>query len=614
MKIDAFDLNNTIETLQRVLLESKNPAGRWEGYLSSSALSTATAVFALATVDREQYNQLIEKGLTWLCENQNCDGGWGDTTNSISNISTTMLCYCTFAIRQDNPKYAKTIEKTQSWLLKQAESLDAKALANVIDSNYGSDKSFSAPILTMCALSGRLGDDKNSWKYVKSLPFELALLPHQFYKLLRLPVVSYALPALIAIGLAKYHHSRPRNPFACLIRLMAHRRVLGILQKLQPENGGFLEATPLTAFVVLSLAGSGIRENSVVTRGVDFLVKSIRNDGSWPIDTNLASWVTTLSLDALASGGKIKESLPATQQEQILKWLLESQHRRIHPYTHAEPGGWAWTNLAGTVPDADDTSGVLLALRNLDYKNNPSSDVISMGIQWLLNLQNSDGGMPTFCRGWSNLPFDRSTPDITSHALAAISVWQETLHPEMQQHAKKAITRGIEYLRYIQNENGSWIPLWFGNQLTQKQENPVYGTAKAMSNLLKMPESFHNNLNDMLSKAGIWLLSVQNPDGSWGGDKNIAGSIEETSLAVDALAESILHKQSNPWLSGSEQQIKDAVLRAIPWLITKTEKGKTALPAPIGLYFARLWYYEKLYPIIFCLAALKKVQRILPVL
>ena len=34
--------------------------------------------------------------------------------------------------------------------------------------------------------------------------------------------------------------------------------------------------------------------------GVKFLVNSVRPDGSWPIDTNLATWNTTLAINALA--------------------------------------------------------------------------------------------------------------------------------------------------------------------------------------------------------------------------------------------------------------------------------------------------------------------------
>ena len=36
---------------------------------------------------------LIRCGLAWLVKTQNADGGWGDTVLSISNISTTALCW-----------------------------------------------------------------------------------------------------------------------------------------------------------------------------------------------------------------------------------------------------------------------------------------------------------------------------------------------------------------------------------------------------------------------------------------------------------------------------------------------------------------------------------------
>ena len=52
----------------------------------------------------------------------------------------------------------------------------------------------------MCALAGRLGEGREAWRHVIPLPFELAALPHQLFAALRLPVVSYALPALIASG------------------------------------------------------------------------------------------------------------------------------------------------------------------------------------------------------------------------------------------------------------------------------------------------------------------------------------------------------------------------------------------------------------------------------
>ena len=34
--------------------------------------------------------------------------------------------------------------------------------------------------------------------------------------------------------------------------------------------------------------------------------------------------------------------------------------------------------------------------------------------------------------------------------------------------------------------------------------------------------------------------------------------------------------------------------------------GASPPPAPIGLYFAKLWYYEKLYPLIFAAGGLAR--------
>src|SRR5207237_834107 len=148
---------------------------------------------------------------------------------------------------------------------------------------------FSVPILTMCALAGRLGTGAAAWRHVIPLPFEFAACPHWTFAALRLPVVSYALPALIAIGQAHHYHSPSRNPLVRLVRNLTKASTLKKLESIQPSSGGFLEATPLTSFVVMSLAGSGQADNPVTARGVEFLSRSQRRDGSWPIDSNLAT-------------------------------------------------------------------------------------------------------------------------------------------------------------------------------------------------------------------------------------------------------------------------------------------------------------------------------------
>jgi len=46
----------------------------------------------------------------------------------------------------------------------------------------------------------------------------------------------------------------------------------------------------------------------------------------------------------------------------------------------------------------------------------------------------------------------------------------------------------------------------------------------------------------------------------------------------------------------------------LDYLDRATQRGTRFPPSPIGFYFANLWYYEKLYPIIFTVAALERVR------
>ncbi len=612
MHLDTDILEKSLDERIKHLLDSRTSEGYWQGYLSSSALSTATAVFALGIVDKKKYQPQIQRGLDWLCENSNTDGGWGDTPLSLSNISTTMLCWSAFVVADGSVQYEKTLANAEKWLIKNAGCLEPKHLLKAVNVKYGKDRSFSSPILTMCALAGRLNSSQNIWKSITPLPFELAVMPHRFYKSLGLPVVSYALPALIAVGQLHFHRRKPLNPVTGFIRYLSLDKTYNILTNIQPENGGFLEAVPLTSFVIMTLAAAEKKDSVVVKKGLRFLLNSLRKDGSWPIDTNLATWVTTLSINALAANPDFKNILSLEDRKNLQQWLLSQQHRRLHPYTNAAPGGWAWTNSPGAVPDADDTAGALLALHNLHLVNESVLQAVNAAIEWLLDLQNKDGGIPTFCRGWNKLPFDRSSPDITAHTIAALALWLDKLSKPMKKKAHRALDRALDYLARKQNADGTWSPLWFGNQLAPRQQNPLYGTAKVLTSLSLLFSRLNSEHVPMVKKAVSWLLSVQNSNGGWAAEKSITPSIEETALAVDALAALI-----NQWPADRKdykghfplEKIHSQALKGASWLIENTENA-VLLPSPIGLYFARLWYSEKLYPHIFTVSALSKVQSI----
>ncbi|MCS7306695.1 MAG: squalene--hopene cyclase [Thermoguttaceae bacterium] len=777
-------LRKTHQRLCMELLAERTSNGHWEGRLASSALSTATAIGALALVLHHRKASVLPTGLTgglpastqlaeesstglkdfsgglaepldweivrlvgagleWLARTQNPDGGWGDTDRSPSNIATTMLVRAAvhlsdllFLLSERSRHLAgeavgllgqrPTIRFAQL-LERAARYIDQQGGLPGLRRRYGKDQTFAVPILTMYALAGLVG-----WEEVRPLPFEWAVLPHQLLGWVRLPVVSYAIPALVAMGQARFFHLPPKNPLLRWLRAALVEKTLQVLQAKQPASGGFLEAVPLTSFVLMALASTGRVHHPVVQRGIDFLIRTFRAEGAWPIDTNLATWVTTLSLNALLGPGRGQfwpPSEPKRSSSRGLRadswfaqweairhevaqtcwpWLLECQHRKIHPFTHSAPGGWGWSDLSGAVPDADDTAGALLALAAIYQQLHSELSVpdrrrileaVGLGLRWLVDLQNRDGGWPTFCRGWGALPFDRSAADLTAHALRALAAWNALIQqgvlsdafpssrcPVSYRQLQLPIQRGLLYLQRCQNPDGSWTPLWFGNAFWPGEENPIYGTARVLLAYRDLGQ-----WSSRPAQRGLgWLLAHQNPDGGWGGhpsattpqEQNLSepvsrnrenessfsdginglcerplhnpkatdwqSSIEETALALEALlAEPQAHDalreladsqslhafgrvaESNSLFdrpgsdrsltaqadfptadfpsqpaASPQQMIRSAIRRALTWLVHAVEQGRHYQPEPIGLYFARLWYYEKMYPTVFALSAL----------
>lgn len=653
-------LEQAWQTAHDFLRQEQNSGAHWSGELSTSALSTATAISALAQVRKAQLAgaaaasppdeaAVIDAALVhscqWLVRQQNSDGGFGDTNRSHSNIATTLLVLAAWELARQAtamvPANAQagagltqgsesTPSEPASWLVeietcqqRAWQYVDAEGKWAGLRRRYGRDKTFVVPILSNCALAGLV-----PWEQVSPLPFEAAWLPQELYRWARLPVVSYAIPALVAIGQARYHLAPPRNPVLRAIRRRAVQPTLKVLRSMQPASGGYLEATPLTSFVLMNLAAVGHADLPVARDCLRFLLDSRLPDGSWPIDTNLATWVTSLSIHALSRRETIQWSAGAATDFPLVtpstvRWLLSCQHRQRHPFTGANPGGWGWTNLSGAVPDADDTPAALLALSYIDCSDpawlrleQQTLEAVGLGLNWLLRLQNRDGGWPTFCRGWGTLPFDRSGTDLTAHALRALEAWLPRL-PEINAagsggpHSqalrttgiRRAQRRGLAYLTRSQQPDGSWLPLWFGNQDRPDEDNPIYGTGK----VLLAYAALGLGHAPAAQRAQEFLQNHQNEDGGWGGGASIGylgisspltSTIEETAVALEGL------------MCSGQSPYDASIMQALDWLAQAIHSGNLGRSWPIGFYFAKLWYHERLYPAVFSLGALGTALRL----
>lgn len=564
-------IEEMIQVTTKALLSKREVGQIWRGNLSSSAISTSVSVFALHEIDAVKYALLINKGVSWLQQSMKADGTWGDSIESPSNMTATLLTYASL--------YAVGVksEQTLAYLRERfGGDSDADVIKGVLD-YYGSDMTFSVPILVMCALAGVIKD----WEQIPPFPFELAVLPQSLFRFLNLPVVSYAIPALIAVGILRF--KKGKQGLMAPIRRRFIKPTLKVLEKLQPADGGFLEAAPLTAFVSMCMAQAGYCNHLVTQKAAEFLVSTAREDGSWPIDTDLSGWVTGLSIRAL------EEDLP--ERNFFIDNMKVRSSKEVHPFTGAQPGGWGWSDLSGSVPDGDDTSGSLVALHVLTQGT--YSPEVGKGIEWLLGLQNKDGGMPTFCKGWGKLPFDRSSADISAHAFLAFTLWKDVLPLTLRDKAERGAGRLVAWLKQHVSAEGSWVPLWFGDQDASDEKSPVYGTATVVEYLLA---SGHPEVKELAELGLAYLYSAQNPDGGWGGAKGVVSKVTLTSKVLSAMA-------------SSEKPDEQALERGVTFLYSRHQEGELFRREPIGLYFSRLWYSEELYSLTFLLMALKKVRK-----
>ncbi len=222
-------------------------------------------------------------------------------------------------------------------------------------------------------------------------------------------------------------------------------------------------------------------------------------------------WDTCIAMVALEEAG-----LPPDHAALVkaADWMLSKQVLGPGDWQvknkDAEPGGWAFEFRNDFYPDVDDTAFVLMALQRVKYPDPTRMEgAIRRGIQWLLSMQNRDGGWGAFDRDNNktflcNIPFadhnamiDPSTADVTARVVECLGRFGwPTEHP--------AIQRAVKFLMKDQCNDGSWFGRW--------GVNFIYGT----SGVLRALETVSLTTREYCQRAVTWLRNVQKADGSFG--------------------------------------------------------------------------------------------------
>ncbi len=328
-----------------------------------------------------------------------------------------------------------------------------------------------------------------------------------------------------------------------------------------------------------------------IKRGWDGLLswRYSTEDGSTYFQFSASStWDTPRTLVALFSG--------PTQQSQLassrgIDWLLSQQIFEQGDWSglarDVQPGGWAFVENNRFYPDTDVTAAVLDALaRGLSLhpeKREEISRSVRKGAQWLLGLQNADGGFGAWDKntsqlfpkllaiGMPNVPnlADQSQADVTARILKAFYSIQkdETLSKLIP------VPAVLKACRFLMSHKTFESPdIWKGDWLIDH----LYGTAEVTEALM-----LQNCMSLEKAYPSLeWIVSKQNADGGWGESEEsykkasfvgAPSTIGQTSYILPALLTyERLRLQKNLALKSLQPQID----LAIGYLLNQVSKDK----------------------------------------
>jgi squalene-hopene/tetraprenyl-beta-curcumene cyclase len=316
-------------------------------------------------------------------------------------------------------------------------------------------------------------------------------------------------------------------------------------------------------------------------------------------------WDTAIATIALSDADEAEDE-PAISR--AVAWLLEKEVRNAGDWQTrrrgVEPSGWHFQYRNGFYPDIDDTAMVLMALlRSPDAGEPAIQEAVRRGTDWLLAMQNKDGGWAAFDVDIDNqvltkVPFadhnamlDPSCADITAKIIELLGILgHRSDHP--------AIARGLEYLWKTQEPEGCWYGRWGVNY--------IYGTWQVLQGLLAIHFSMSH---PALVKAADWLESVQQGSGGWG---ETCRSYDEPALKGTGTPTASQTAWAVLGLIAAGRAGGEAARRGIAFLLqTQTADGSWEEDHFTGTGFPRVFYLKyHLYRVYFPLMAISRYSRV----
>ncbi len=574
--IDPTVVRAALDRAREVLWRTQRPDGSWESPCDMGVAPTAQVLVVLHHAGALAAQDAAD-GARWLRARQEPDGSYrSHPTARAGDLGTTASVWAALHLCAPDDS-ADTIAAAQTY----------------VDGQGGTEavvKAFARgdPAVVFLALAGLV--EPSALPCPPMLP---ALIPplvgfmeRRFHS--GILMVSGAL-TLIA------HRLRgdwgPDGPPPGAIARRFATRTLTLLATFQNRDGSWNANTVQTALMLPALRAAGLpSDHPMVARTVAWLESQcVRDADGLHLDAfGSPVWCTAANVRALIAAG---ESPSDARIVRALDWLLACQSQLEQPEVdNRNPGaprigGWAFQPGNETMVDNDDTGTVLtafgevLAGEGLDLQATRRLTASrDLGRDWLLGMQNPDGGWSAFVHG---LPAKRPGPLFTGPVEVSIEdpigALRTLIDPPRElgdpstedltgrvldglgriglTTASPAVRRAIDFLRAQQFDHGGFWGRWTVNYLAS--------TACVLQGLARVGAELSE---PWVRRAVGFLTERQNADGGWG---ELPDSYRDPTLAGRGPSMPPLTGLVLTGLIDAGDGASDAVARGIAYLLAQ---------------------------------------------
>ncbi len=560
-------IKDGMDRIIEILRQDQSPNGSWNYPFETGISTDCYMIILLRSLDIHEEN-LIKQLTERIVSKQEKNGAWKLFYDEPKgNVSTTVEAY--YALLYSG-YYTK----------KDSRLMTAKRF---ILENGGIEKTHMFTKI-MLALTNMI-----PWPSVFSIPIEMILLPPSFpINFYHLSVFGRAnLTPILILADKKFHLKTEKSPdlsdllvsrysgqndhIFCFRESEEWRSLHSLLEKgikgligipsqihqlatehakqymlarIEPD-GTFLSYFSSTFLMIFSLLSLGYsKKDPIIIKAVNG-IKSMKCEikGLPHMQYTTATIWNTSLINFVLQEAEISPEDPMVKKGN--DYLLNRQHYKYGDWVvhnrSGFPGGWGFSNINTIHPDIDDSTAALRSIAKNVQKDSRYRQSWEKGILWVLSMQNTDGGWPSFekntnsgllqllpIEGAEFLLMDPSSADLTGRTLEFLGSYTNLT----KNHS--AIRAGINWLIKNQKHDGSWYGRWGICY--------IYGTWAAITGLRAVGVT---STNDLISNSINWLKEIQNKDGGWGEScrsdhtkKYVpleSSTLTHTAWAVDAL-------------------------------------------------------------------------------